>query len=157
MTRYVLDGRLKAVFLTSAPAALAAPTQAELNAGTDLIGTGAGEGLENIDGFVVQPNIIPTPDYTGLQVGTVAGDQTVPESVLSFYKDTTVETIYNALAADVTGYVVFMMDGQASGEESDVWPITVTSRVRRPGRNVAHIYDVNIAPGSPTLAGTQAV
>ncbi len=155
MGRFVLDGRLEVVFLSSAPSAPAAPTQSEISAGVDLIGSGSGEGLESIEGFVVQPNIIQTPDYASLQVGTVAGDQTYPESTLSFYKDDTVETIYSALAADTTGFVLFMMDGIGASEECELFPITVTSRPRRPGRNVAHIFDVNVAPGVPTL-GTQA-
>lgn len=156
MARYVLDGRIQVAFLTTEPATPTAPTQAEVNAGVDLIGTSQAEALENIDGFVVEPNIIQTPDYASTQVGTVTGDQTYPQSTLSFYADTAVTTIFDALIDGTTGYVLFMYDGQAASSAVDTFPITVSSRVRRPARNAAHIYDVNIAPGVPWLNGTQA-
>ena len=157
MARYVLDGRLAARWLTTAPSDLAAPTQAELNGGVDLVGTAGGEALEDIQGFVVEPNIIQTPDYASLNVGTVAGDQTYPASTMSFYADTATTTIFAAFATPNTaGYIVFMYDGQGATNPCDTFPATVTSRVRRPARNAAHIFDVNFAPSAPTLNGTQA-
>lgn len=156
MARYVLDGRIAVVFMTTIPATPLAPTQAELSAGVNLIGTSQDEALENIEGFVVEPNIIPTPDYASTQVGTVTGDQSYPQSTLSFYADDTVTTIFSALVDGTTGFVAFMYDGQAAASAVDVFPITVSSRVRRPARNAAHIFDVNCAPGVPYLNGTQA-
>lgn len=156
MARFVLDGRIAVRFLTSVPSDTAAPTQAELGAGVDLVGTSQAEELEGISGFEVQSNSIATPGYASKEVGNVPGDQTYPTSSMSFYKDDTVTTIYDALADDESGWVCIMQDGQASGEEVDIFPVTVASRVRRPGRNAANIFDVNFSVGVPFKGGTQA-
>lgn len=155
MSRFVLGGRSKARWLTTLPATPLAPTQSELDAGTDLVGTSQAEELMDIQGFAVQPSSIPTPGYAGTLVGNVAGDQTYPDSTLSFYKDDTASVIYTALARGNTGWVALMYDGQASGEEVDLFPATVVSRVRRPALNSPHIFDVNFAIDVP-YEGTQA-
>lgn len=155
MSRFVLGGRAKARWLTSLPSTPLAPTQAELDGGTDLIGTPQAEELMDIQGFAVQPSSIPTPGYAGTLVGNVPGDQTYPDSVLSFYKDTASSTIYSALARGNTGWVAVMYDGQASTNEVDLFPATVVSRVRRPALNAPHIFDVNFAIDVP-YEGTQA-
>ena len=137
------------------PPNTAAPTQAELSAGVDLVGSSQAEELMDIQGFAVQPSSLPTPGYSSTLVGNVAGDQTYPDSVLSFYKDTTSSTIYTALASGNTGWVALMYDGQADTEEVETFPATVVSRVRRPALNAPHIFDVNFAIDVP-FAGTQA-
>ena len=155
MARFILDGRLAAVWLTALPSDPNAPTQAELGGGTDLVGTAQAEELVEIRGFEVQTSSIPTPGFAGTLVGNVAGEQTYPDSTLSFYKDDTSETIYTALASGNTGWVFLGMDGLGSGEESLLFPSTVASRVRRPARNAPHIFDVNFAIDVP-FEGTQA-
>lgn len=155
MGRFTLPGTIAAVWLSSAPASTSAPTTAELNAGVDLIGTSQGEALAEIEGFQLQPSTIPTPDYVSHQVGNVSGDETYPDGRLAFYKDDTSTTMYDALAGGNTGYLVLMRDGRGVGEETEVWESTIQSRVRRPARNEAHIFDVNMAVAVPVL-GTEA-
>lgn len=156
MARFILDGQVVIKWLTSLPTDPNAPTQAELNAGTDLIGTAQAEELVEIRGFEVQTSSIPTPGYSGTLVGNVAGEQTYPDSTLAFYKDDASSTIYTALASGNTGWVYIMMDGQGSGLEALGFPATVASRVRRPARNAPHIFDVNFAIDVPYEA-TQGV
>lgn len=155
MARFILDGRMACVWLTSIPATPTAPTQAELGAGTDLIGTAQAEELVEITGFAVQTSSLPTPGFAGTTVGNVAGEQTYPDSSMAFYKDDTSETIYTALADDTTGWLALCPDGLGSGEECDLFPATVASRVRRPARNAPAIFDVNFAIDVPYKA-TQA-
>lgn len=155
MARFILDGRMAARFLTTIPSTPTAPTQAELGAGVDLIGSAQAEEMVDITGFEVQTNSIPTPGYAGTLTGNVAGEQNYPDSTISFYKDDTSETIYSALADATVGWVALMQDGEGSGKECDLFPASVASRVRRPARNAPNIFDVNFAIDVPYKA-TQA-
>lgn len=149
MARFTLPGRIKVQFLSSEPASPTAPTTAELDAGVDLIGTSQAEELAELEGFVVNSSTIATPGYRSHQVGNVSGDETYPDSRLAFYMDDTVSTIYSALTGGTTGYLAFLRDGRGVGEECELFPVTVQSRVRRPARDQAHIFDVNFAIGVP--------
>lgn len=154
MGRYILNGRLKMRFLTALPAVPTAPTQAELNAGTNLIGTAQAEELVEIVGFEVETSSLPTPGFAGVQVGNVAGESTYPDSALVFYKDDTVTTIFTALASNVSGYLAMMRDGQAATKEVELFPVFVASRVRAVARNAPHTFRANMSVGTPYL-GTQ--
>lgn len=153
--RYVLNERLKLRFLDTAPANMAAPTQSEITAGVDLIGTQQAEELNDLGGWEVQTNSSPTEGYAGLEVGNVAGTQTYPDSWLQWYKDDTVTTIFTAVAKGETGWLVFMRDGQASTKESEIFPVTVASRPRSLAKGVAHTFRANFSLTPPVL-GTQA-
>lgn len=96
--RFILNGRIKVRFLTALPAVPTAPTQAELNAGVNLLGTPQAEELVEIAGFEVQPSSLPTPGFAGVQVGNVSGESTYPDSTLVFYKDDVTTTIFVAMA-----------------------------------------------------------
>lgn len=154
MGRFVAEGRMKAVLVTSAPATLSAPTQAEIAAGTDLVGSDQAEALVEIVGFQVQNNTIATPSYASLTVGNVAGQQTVPDSAMEWYKDDTDSTIYSAVAEGTTGWIILMHDGIGAGEECEVWPVSVSTRPRLPQQNAAHRFRANYATGAPVY-GTQ--
>ncbi len=154
MARGILPGRIKMRWLTSAPT-FAAPTQTQLNAGVDLVGSSQDEELAEIEGFMVESDTIPTPGFASNRVGNVGGDQTYPNSRLAFYKDSAVTDIYDALEDGNTGWVVIMLDGQGNGKESETFPATVLSRVRRKVRDEAGIFDVNFSIGVP-VPGTQA-
>jgi len=154
MARGILPGTIAIRWLTSAPT-LAAPTQTQLNAGVDLVGSSQDEELAEIDGWAVESSTIETPGFASNRVGNVGGDQTYPDSMFAFYKDSVVTDIYDALEDGETGWVVIMLDGQGSGRESEVFPATVLSRVRRKVRDEAGMFDVNFSIGVPVL-GTQA-
>lgn len=155
MARMTLPGQAALAWLTTIPTAPTAPTQAEITAGVDLIGTSQDEELMDFDGWTVNSSTIPTPGYASHQVGNITGDQTYPDSRLSFYKDDTDEVIYDALAEGNVGWVAIMLDGQLSTNEVTLFPATVSSRVRRVARNEAHIFDVNFSIDVP-YEGTQA-
>lgn len=149
MARFTLPGLIAVQFLSTEPAVPTAPTSAELTAGVELIGTPQSEELAEIDGWTVQSSTIATPGYAGHRVGNVPGDETYPDSRLAFYKDDTSETIYTALAPGTVGFVAFLRDGRGVGNECELFPVTVQSRVRRPARDQAHIFDVNFAISVP--------
>ena len=153
MARGTLPGTLVALWLDADPSA--SPTQAELTAnGTtilDLIGTANSEGLAEMAGWIVNSSTIPTPDYLSHTVGTVPGDSVVQDSSMSFYYDSADTELYTQLTEGTSGFVVLCFDGLGTGEEAQVWPVTVQTRFRRPNRDQAHIYDVNFAVGTPEV------
>lgn len=155
MARGTLPGVIAATFLATAdePASYAAPSIAtdigNVNA-VDLIGPDNGEGLAEMNGWIVNASTIPTPDYRSHTVGNVPGDSTVQDSSMSFYYDRTDTTIYDTLVAGTTGVIILMRDGATAAEESQLWPVTVVTRFRRPARDQAHIFDVNFSVGTPT-------
>lgn len=149
MAQFTLDGTIEVAFVTTEPASLAAPTAAEIAAGVDVVGSDQNEQLNEIEGFEEQPTVLPVEGYDSNLVGTVSGQQTVPESKLTFVKDTTVETIWSALSKGTTGWLIFMPYGDSTGSFCRTFAVTVSSRVPRWGRNVVHLYDVNFAPGVP--------
>jgi hypothetical protein len=134
---------------------LAGPTQTQITAGTDLIGTQQAEELNDLGGWEVQTNSSPTEGYAGLEVGNVAGAQTYPDSWLQWYKDDTVTTIFTAVAKGSTGYLVFMRDGQAATKEAEIFPVTVASRPRSLAKGVAHTFRANFSL-APALVVAQA-
>lgn len=155
MARFVLGGRSAAAWFTTIPGTPTAPTQTEINNAVDLVGTQQDEELVSITGFALQPSSLPMPGFAGISVGNVAGEQTYPDSALTFYKDDTVEVIYSALTQGAVGWVGLMFDGQGSGLEIDLYPATVASRVRDPSLNTPHTFVVNFAISAP-FEGTQA-
>lgn len=156
MARFILDGRIACRFLSTLPSDPDNPTQAELTAGVNLVGTAQAEELVDISGFEPSTSSIPTPGYASTLVGNVAGDQTYPDSSMAFYKDDASETIYDALATGTSGFLAIMQDGQAATNEVELFPVTVASRVRRKARNAPNIFDVNFAVDVPYDGGAQA-
>lgn len=148
--RYVLNERLKLRFVTGT-LTLGAPTQTQITAGTDLIGTQQAEELNDLGGWEVQTSSSPTEGYAGLEVGNVAGSQTYPDSWLQWYKDDTVTTIFTAVAKGSTGYLVFMRDGQAATKEAEIFPVTVASRPRSLAKGVAHTFRANFSLAPSTI------
>jgi hypothetical protein len=155
MSRIVLVERIAIVWLTTIPAVPTAPTQAELTAGVDLVGDAQEEELAEVEGFQVQHSTYPTPGFKTFKVGNVAGDQVFPDSRFAFYFSDTVSVIRTALAEPNTGWIAMMLDGQASGEEVELFPSQVASNVRRKVRDAANIFDVNFSIAEPFI-GTQA-
>lgn len=153
MARFTLPARLVVIWWPDAskPANLAAPSVANIAAGTNLIGSSQGEGLGQINGFEVQPGTIPTPDYSGRVVSTVPGDVTIPDSSMSFYMDTTVRVIYNALIVDAPGVFGFFFDGTAATKESRLYVATITSKDRSFSRDEGHMFTIGISPSAPVI------
>jgi hypothetical protein len=134
---------------------LAAPTAAEIAAGVDLVGSKQAEELSDLQGWRTDSDVLPTPGYAGTTVGNVAGDETYPASSFTWYKDSVSATIYSAIGTAVsTGadrWVIIMWEGATVGEETEVFPVRVTSRVRDPARNVPHTFTANYALDTPVV------
>lgn len=132
--KYAPPGFTKVAWVTTVT--LAAPTAAQLNAGTRL------------ETFVrSMPNIprsanlvdVATLDnkYEKRQVGTRGGEVMTAE----FLRDGTTDTAWTTLAEDTAGYFVVARKGIAgatfaAGDKVDVYPATIASQVDgTPGRN----------------------
>ena len=152
--RQITRGRGKAIFLASAPTDLAAPTQAELTAGTDLTPS-----VRAIDGFDVDVADLDTADLSDDFDKTGNGTSSAPSSSITLYRDDTgTPAMLTALAADTVGWLAFLYNGQASTEPSKIWPVQVKVQ------NTRDLQAMNEAPtvvvqfglqGTPT-EGTQA-
>lgn len=128
MTRYMRKGISKVRFAPTI-ASIAAPTTAEVTAGTDLTPQ-----LADIAGFTFANNPIPTPDMATTFTSQVGGEDTAEASSLTFYEDDTTNPIMTTLAKGTTGYVLLYPKTAgatpASGDKLEVWPVTVTSQAR---------------------------
>lgn len=109
-----------------AVANLAAPTAAEITAGT------------NLTSFLIslnassQGNTVPTPDISTLFETSIPG--TVQASLTAdFYRDDTTDTAWTTLARSTEGFFVIQRYGNTGGnpataDDVEVWPIMVVSR-----------------------------
>lgn len=156
MGAFLLDGVIRVPRLASLPVDPDAPTQAELGAGTNMVGTKQTEELIGIDGWEKQPTSIPLPGYAGTEVGTLAGEQSYPESTLTWRKDNASEVIYAAAGETTTlHWMYFAQDGLASGNEAEGFPVTIASRERSKQRNVPNSFTSSYSL-SPPYKATQA-
>jgi hypothetical protein len=149
MSRFTLDGRIAVYLLTTLPSTPTAPTQAEIAAGTNLVGTKQAEELVDIQGFEAAPTSLPTPGYAGPLTGQVSGELTYPDGVLSWYKDSASSTIYSLMVVDLDAFIFIAQDGLGSGEEGQLFPVLVADRNRRKARNAPNIFDVTMNTGVP--------
>lgn len=156
MARYRLPTKLAALWDTTAPAAMNAPTQLEVTGATDLIGSSSGEAVGELTGWAAQPNVVDTPDFTTNVVGNVAGDVTLPQSGMAFYSDDADTTIYDAMTPDTVGYVILGYEGSAETKESQVFPARILSRERRADRGSAAMFDVAFTISPPTIGAFAA-
>ncbi len=156
MAGFVLNARLKVQLLTTAPSDFDAPTQAELTAGVDLVGTEQTEELVGINGWEEQADAVPTGGYASLRVGSLTGPSSYPQSSLTWRKDSTSTTIYSAVAkGSATKWVYFMPDGQSSGEEAFGFPVTIDNRRRSLAPAEAHTFTADFSL-TPPYEATQA-
>ncbi len=156
MARYRLPTKLAAYWLTSTVSSQAAPTQAEIGAGTDLIGSSSGEAVGELTGWAAQPSVVDAPDFTTNVVGNVAGDVTLPQSGMAFYSDDADTTIYDALAPNAVGEVILGYEGSAETKESQVFPARILSRERRADRGAAAMFDVAFTISPPVIGAFAA-
>jgi hypothetical protein len=151
MAGFLLDGRI-AVRFKATIISTAAPSQAEMTAAVDLVGTKQTEELIEINGWEIQTSSVPTPGYAGVTTGSLSGESQYPASSLAWRKDAVSTTIYLSQVTAVTGFVIFAQDGQGVGKEAEVFPITVASRERRKGRNVPNSFVANYSLAPKVLA-----
>lgn len=122
--RYYRRGTTKVLWVP-AIASKAAPTRTELNAGTALEGeTGA------MAGWQTTSETVATPALGSRFTPVVGGAITAAESSLTFWASKDGDDVRSLLTRETPGFVVWMDEGDVSGQTMDVYPVTVTSQAK---------------------------
>ncbi|MGW0821836.1 phage tail tube protein [Streptomyces sp. NPDC002845] len=123
-TRYYRRGTTKVLWVPSI-ADKSAPLRGELDAGTALEGeTGAMAGWQTTSGTV------PTPALGSRFTPVVGGEITAADSSLTFWASKDGNDVRTLLTRDAAGFIVWMDEGDVSGQTMDVFPVTVTSQAK---------------------------
>lgn len=120
-TRIEPSGIAKWVYLP-AVANISAPTNTEVNAGTDL----SGEAKE-WDGWTVTGDTIDAEDLGTTFTAQVPGRTSADTSSITFYADKAGVDIRAVLPRGTEGYMLKADGGLDAGYKADVFPIRVTS------------------------------
>lgn len=121
MARFFRRGRTKVFWAPTVASAALIPTAAEVNAGTNMTSQIAG-----MEGFSFQNSPIPTPDLATTFTTTIPGEDTADNPQLTFYEDTTTNTLQTTLAKGTEGYPVIFYAGTAgaspaAADKAEVW------------------------------------
>lgn len=160
MARLIPNENTWVGFVTTAQgiANIAAPTAAEIAAGTDL------------SSFVIslnassQGNTLPTPDFSTLFETSIPGTVSAQFSA-DFYRDDATDTAWDTLPRGTTGWFVLSRFGGSgtanlpiAADEVEVWPATVTSRtMQNMAANSVLMFSANCSvPLEPNEAATVA-
>lgn len=129
MGGFLLNGLIDVRLLAAVPAAPLAPTQAEMNAGTPLVGAENSEELTAINGFRLTSEGVATGGYAGLNVGSLTGSSSYAASSLVWRADSVVEVIFSAVAKSATQqWLAFSQKGHGAGLRSTIFPVTISNR-----------------------------
>lgn len=127
MARFFRRGKEKWVF---APAVsnTAAPTRAEISAGTILTAAGdtAAAGVASVAGFAVSNSPIVTPDAATTFDKSIPGIDAIEASSITFYDDDASATKRTALAKGTAGFIIRMPYGDVETKRAEVWPVRST-------------------------------
>lgn len=137
--RYARFGVTKVYFCPTI-ANIAAPTRAELNAGTDLSGE-----VESVNGFQVASNFIDTPDLLTEFIGKIIGRTSSDDSSITMYASSNSVDVRGLLPRGTTGFLVWLDEGDVAGRKMDVYPITVGSIPKDRDLEAAARIIVNVA------------
>jgi hypothetical protein len=122
MAKFFRRGKSKIRFcpLVANPAA---PTRAELTAGTDL-----SDFVAEIGGFSLSNSPISTPDLGASFTKSIPGEDTTDESSLTLYDDDQASgaPYRTTLARGVEGYIVLMPYGDIPARRCEVWHVIST-------------------------------
>lgn len=99
----------------------AAPTSAEINAGTNLTLR-----ICDISGFTYKNKPIETPDLASAFVSTIPGEDQADDSELTFYDDSASMALWTALAKGTGGYMVISPYAKATASKCRVWQVVST-------------------------------
>lgn len=128
MARFHPSNKTKVVF-APAVASLAAPSRAEITAGTVLT-VAAGTtvaGLVEMAGFETAASDITVPDVATDYDATIPGRKQASNASLTFYDDDASATVRTALAENTAGYVIIMPYGDVPTKRCEVWPVRVSA------------------------------
>jgi hypothetical protein len=119
--KFFRRGKTQMRFLPTVAATTLIPTAAECAAGTDL-----GPLLETVKGFSFTNKAIPIPNLATPFTGEIPGEDTAPQSTLTFYRQDTPNTLRTTLAKGTVGFIVvahFKIGTLAAADIVDTWPI----------------------------------
>lgn len=122
--RYYRRGTTKVLWLPTI-ANKAAPTRAEINAGTALEGeTGA------MSGWQTTSSTVPTPALGARFTPVVGGEITAADSSLTFWASKDGDDVRTLLIREARGFIVWMDEGDVPTQTMDVYPVTVMSQAK---------------------------
>lgn len=119
MAKFFRRGVSKIKFVP-AVATLAAPSRVEITAGTDL-----SPYVAEISGFQLTNSPITTPNLADDFTGQISGEDTVSDSSLTLYDDSSSTTVRTAIPKGTAGYLILMPYGDTATKRCEVWPVTV--------------------------------
>jgi len=120
-TRYINPETTKIYFCTSI-SSKTAPTRAELNAGTNLVGENSAS-----EGWNIAAGQVPTPDMGNLFTGSIPGRLTAEDSSLTMYASLNGVDARTLMARGTNGFIVWLDGGDVAGYLMDVFPVRVAS------------------------------
>jgi len=120
-TRYFRPGITKVIWCPtlSNPAA---PTRAEIDAGTDL-----SDEISDIGGWQVTSDTVDTPDLGSRFVGKIPSTTSADDSSLTMYADEEGHDVRQLLSRGDSGFVIWMDEGDVADQTMDVFPVLVSS------------------------------
>src|SRR6478672_9013960 len=119
-TRYTSIGLTKVYYLPSVASTSLIPTRAEMNAGTDL-----SPEIADWTGWVVTGVQINTPDLSTVFETSISGRVSAAKSSITFYASKTGVDVTAILPRTTTGFIQWLDGGDISGNQCEVYPITV--------------------------------
>lgn len=119
-TRYTSIGLTKVYYLPTVASALLIPTRLEMNAGTDL-----SPELADWAGWMVTGVQIATPDLSSVFESSISGRVSANKSTLTFYASKSGIDVTALLPRTTTGYIQWLDGGDISGNQCEVYPVTV--------------------------------
>lgn len=127
MARFFRRGKEKWVF-APAVANPAAPTRAEINAGTVLTQPGdtAAAGVAAVAGFTLSNAPITVPDAASTFDKSIPGVDSTDASSITIYDDDASSTKRTALAKGTAGFIIRMPYGDVAGKRCEVWQVRTT-------------------------------
>jgi hypothetical protein len=120
-TRYINPETTDIYFVTSI-SSKAAPTRAELNAGTNLVGENSAS-----EGWNISAEQVPTPDMGNLFTGSIPGRLSAEDSSLTMYADLEGVDARTLMPRGTNGFIVWLDGGDVAGYLMDVFPVRVAS------------------------------
>lgn len=144
--RYFARGITKIYSCTSV-VTLAAPTRAELNAGTDLSPEAA-----SISGWLVQANEIETPDLATVFTSKIPGSTSIGDSSIDLYADDNGVDVRGVLPRGTVTTIYILYGGDVAGAKMDGF----RTRVRSVGKPVSVGDDAGMVQVQFSITATPA-
>lgn len=123
-TRYLPPGTRKYYWLTSL-ANPAAPTRAELNAGTDLTAEIVTGGVGGFTLARTRADVTPLGSSVIVMLDTTTDPNTTTNEIV-FYASVTGSDVRQVMSAGTAGFLVFLYEGDVTGQRCEVWPAAVS-------------------------------